>query len=244
MSAITIQTNIPATMIVLSSELIERIDALTIRSIDIPVTDYASTKPADIVLKEMSALVKEIEAGRKSLTAPLDAIKAQAIEAERMGTMPLQGAIKALQSRVGAAVSAHNTELAKRAAEALAEQQRLQAIENAAADERRKALQAKAEMDALPGEAPEEVPIVAELPKQIAAVYVPPPVKSGAVRNVTEYTLEFTNRDLVPAFSASGHELRTIDEGALKRFLKSLPEGKQEIPGCKLIKSSGTAAKG
>jgi hypothetical protein len=244
MSAVTIQTNIPATLIVLSSELIERIDALVIRSIDMPVTDYASTKPADIALKEMSAMVKEIEAGRKSLTAPLDAIKAQAIEAERMGTLPLQGAIKALQVRVAAAVTAHNTELSRLAALALAEQQRLQAIENTAAEERRKALQEAAEMAALPGEEPAEVSVIAELPKQIVAAWTPPPVKSSAVRASTEYTLVFSNRDLIPAFSASGHELRTIDEGALEKFLKSLPEGKQEIPGVKLVKSAGTAAKG
>lgn len=244
MSAITIPVNLPSSLIVLSSELIERIDGMTIRSCDIAISDYASTKPADILLKEMGALVKEIEATRKSLTAPLDAIKAQAIEAERMGTLPLTGAIKALQVRVAAAISAHNAELERQRMVAEKERQWLQKLEDEAAEARRAELQKQADLAADMGEEPEQISVLAELPRSIPAVYIPPPVKSAAIRNVVEYSLEFTNRDLVPAFSASGHELRSIDESALKKFLKSLPEGRQEIPGAvKLIKTSGTAAK-
>lgn len=245
MSAVTIPTNIPATLVVLSSELIERIDALVLRSIDLEITDFNSTKPADQIHKEMRALVKEIEAGRKSLTAPLDAIKAQAIEAERMGTAPLTGAVDALGKRIKAAIDAHNAELEKKRKEAEIERQRLQKIEDDKAEARRQELIRQAEFDAPPGEEPAEISVVVELPKAIAPVYVPPPVKSSAVRNATEYTLEFINRDLVPAFSAAGHELRTIDEGALKKFLKGLPEGKQEIAGAvRLVKSNTIAAKG
>lgn len=244
MSAVTIQTNVPATLIILSDELIERIDGMTIRSCDIAISDYASTKPADILLKEMGALVKEIEAGRKSLTAPLDAIKAQAIEAERFGTLPLTGAIKALQARVAAAINAHNAELERQRMVAEKERQWLQKLEDEAAEARRAELQKQADLAAGMGEEPEQISVLAELPRSIPSVYIPPPVKSAAIRNVVEYSLEYSDRDLVPAFSASGHELRSIDESALKKFLKSLPEGRQEIPGVKLIKTSGTAAKG
>lgn len=244
MSAVAIPINLPSSLIVLSSELIEQIDGMTILSSDLTITDYASTKPADILLKQMGALVKEIEAGRKSLTAPLDAIKAQAIEAEKMGTLPLQGAIKALQSRVAAAISAHNAELEILRVAAEIERQRLQKLEDEAAEGRRAELQKQADLAADMGEEPEQISVLAELPRAVAAVYIPPPVKSSAIRSVVEYSLEYTNRDLVPAFSASGHELRSIDESALKKFLKSLPEGRQEIPGVKLIKTSGTAAKG
>lgn len=245
MSAVTIQTSIPATLVLLSSELIERIDALVLRSIDLEITDFNSTKPADQIHKEMRALVKEIEAARKSMTAPIDAIIKQAIEAERMGTAPLLGAVDALGKRIKAAIDAHNAELEKKRKEAEIERQRLQAIEDAKAEARRQELIRQAEFDAPPGEAPEEVSVIVELPKTIAPAWVPAPVKSSAVRNATEYMLEFINKDFVPAFSAAGHELRTIDEGALKKFLKGLPEGKQEIAGAvKLIKSSGIAAKG
>lgn len=245
MSALTIPNNLPAELVVLSSEVIDRIDALVLQSIDLPITTFLSTKPADLLHKEMRALVKEIEAGRKTLTAPLDAIKAQAIEAERMGTQPLQGAIDALGKRIKDAVDAHNRELERQRLAALEEQRLAQEAENKRADEARRLAQEQADLDAPPGEPAAEVSVVIEPPRAVAARYVPAPARSAAVRNATEYTLEFVDRDKVPAFSAAGHELRTIDEGALKKFLKSLPEGKQEIAGAvRLVKSSGIAAKG
>lgn len=245
MSAITIPTNIPANLVVLSSELIERIDTLVLRAIDLEITDFNSTKPADQLHKEMRAMVKEIEAGRKSLTAPLDAIKAQAIEAERMGTAPLLGAVESLGKRIQTAIAEHNASLMRQRIEAENERRRLQAIEDAKAEARRQELIKQAEFDAPPGEDPAEISVIAELPKTVAPVWVPPPVKSSAVRNATDYQLEFISRDMVPAFSAAGHELRTIDEGALKKFLKGLPEGRQEIPGAvRLVKSNTIAAKG
>lgn len=245
MSAVTIPVSLPATLIVLSADVIERIDGMTLKSSDLIISDYASTKPADQLLKEMGAMVKEIEATRKSLTAPLDAIKAQAIEAERMGTLPLTGAIKALQGRVAAAITAHNAELERMRKVAEAERQRLQKLEDEAAEARRLELQKQADLNAPMGEEPEQISVLAELPRSIPAVYIPPPVKSAAIRNVVEYSLEYINGDNVPILSAMGHELRPIDEMALKKFLKSLPEGRQEIPGAvRLIKTQATAAKG
>lgn len=245
MSAVTIPLSLPTELIVLSAEMIERIDALVHRSMDLPITDFASTKPADQLHKEMRALVKEIEAARKSLTAPLDAIKAQAIEAERMGTQPLAGAIDALGKRIADAIAKHNAELERQRIEAEKERARLQKIEDDRAEEARRKAQEKADLEAPPGEDPPEVSVVVEPPKAVQTRYVPPPVKSSAIRASTEYTLEFIDRTKVPRFSVLGHELCPIDEGALKKFLKSLPDGKQEIEGAvRLVKSSGIAAKG
>ncbi len=245
MSAVTIPLNLPPQLVVLSAELIERIDALVHESMDLPITDFMSTKPADVLHKKMRALVKEIEAARKSMTAPLDAIKAQAIEAERMGTQPLLGAVDVLGKRIADAIAKHNAELERQRLAAMEEQRKAQEAENRRAEEARRLAQERAEFEAPPDEPVPEVSVVVEPPKAVPMAYVPPPVKSSAIRAATEYTLEFINRDLVPAFSAAGHELRTIDESALKKFLKGLPEGKQEIPGAvRLIKTSGIAAKG
>lgn len=245
MAAVIIPTNLPANLVVLSTELIERIDGLVLKSIDLPITDFMSTKPADILHKEMRSLVKEIENGRKALTAPIDLIKEQAIEAERMGTKPLLAAVEALGLRIAAAIKAHNEALEKKRQEAEAERLRLQKIEDEKADAERLKMQEQADLDAPPGVAPVEVSVVAALPKTVERTYVPPPVKSSAIRSAPKFALEFIDRDKVPAFSASGHELRAIDEGALLKFLKSLPEGKREIAGAvRLVESTGIAAKG
>lgn len=244
MSAITIPNTLPAELIVLSAELIERIDALVFKAQDLVISDYNSTKPADALHKEMRALVKEIEAGRKTLTAPLDAIKAAAIEAERMGTNPLNASITAIATRIKTAIDAHNAELEKKRQEAEKERQRLQKIEDDRAEAERQALIKQAELDAPPGEEPAPISVLVAPPVMIAAPYVPKSVKSSAIRAATTYELEYTDKEKVPAFSSLGHELRTIDETALKSFLKSLPEGRQEIPGAvRLIKINGTAAK-
>lgn len=246
MAAVTIPLTLPAELIVLSSELIERIDGLVFKAQDLVITDYQSTKPADALHKEMRALVKEIQAARKTMTAPLDAIITQAIEAERMGTAPLLGAVESLGKRIQDAVDKHNRELEQKRIDAEKERQRLQKIEDDKAKEARRIALEQAELEALPGApAPVESAVVITPTVVVRTPYVPKPAKSSAVRAATEYNLEYIDRAKVPAFTVLGHELRTIDEGALKKFLKSLPEGKQEIEGAvRLVKSSGIAAKG
>jgi hypothetical protein len=244
MAAITVPNTAPAIIIVLSEEMIERIDNITHRSAALTLGNRTDKEQAERLAKEMRALKTEISDKRKEQTRVLDDVTAAAIAAEKTGVEVLDLAWAALVKRIDAFVLAENKRLEEERRKAKEEADRKQAEENKRADDERKRLAEQAALDAPPGEEPSPVPVVAALPVHVPERYVPPPLKM-ATRAKTDYVLEYINRDLVPAFSASGHELRRIDETALKAYLKGLPAGKRDIAGAvRLVEVESRAAKG
>lgn len=239
MSDLTIVNALPANLVVLSEAVINRIDIISHKAYAVTISDVDSLRVADALHKEMRGLQREIETGRKALTAPLDSIKAQAIEAERMGTEPLKLAVEALGARIQDFLREQEKQrqAALRAAEE--ERQRRQAEEDARAEEARRQAIQQAEIDAPPGEEPAPVSAFVATPKAVSAPYVPPALKSSAVRKQTDYTLVIEDASLVPV-EIAGAVIRPIDESLCKRLLKA----GTKIPGLRLDASVGVAAKG
>lgn len=251
MSGITVTHSIPSTIVVLSQDALDQIDRLTHEACALVPRDAASLANCDLANKRIAALQSQITEGRLALTRPLDEVKKQAMAAERQGTEPLEAARVALSGRIQAFLAAERARVAEEERLARIEQERLQREEYARAEAERARLQAeadaRAELEAPPGEAPVpvEVPITAALPVHVPVRQVAAPLVSASVRKATEYTVEIIDAEKVPAFAPGGFELRPIDQAALKRYLKGLPEGKREIAGaCRLVAIDTFARKG
>lgn len=239
MSALSIPCNLPATLVVLDEKVLERIEALSHQAYKLAITDPDALRQADALYKQMRGPVKEIESNRKTLTAPLDMVKAAAIEAERSGIEPLTQACADLAKRIADAVAAENAKRAEAARLAEIERQRLQAEENARADAERARLQQEAIDNAPPGEPVEEVPVTAALPVAVAAPYVAPALKSSAQRNKTDWLLVIEDLAKVPC-EIGGAVIRPLDEATCKRLMRA----GAKIPGLRLDEVKGLAAKG
>jgi hypothetical protein len=239
---ITIPNTAAPHILVVSGEIVEQVDSLTLRcaamTIDATTVDQAKAKA-----KELRALSAEITTMRKDSTSKLDAVIAAAIAAERSVTSRLDEAWKSLTTRTDAFIAAENARLEEERRKAREDAERLQKIENDRAEAERKRLQEKAELEADPDEPPAEIPVTAAAPVYITEKYVPPPIKP-ATKAKTTYDVEYIDATKVPINSAQGHLLRPIDTAELIRFLKGLPAGKREIPGAvRLVEIEGRAAK-
>ena len=247
MAALTLTNTLPqgAELVILSESVLERIDQLSHQAIAVVIATPDQQKDADSLYKELRSLEKEITAGRLALTKPLDEFKAKAIEAERSGTAALTTAAGVLASRIDAYIKAENVrreaERQRALREAEAERVRLQKEADERADAQRSKLQEEAELNAPPGEVPEEIPVTACLPVAVKApvAYFDAPLKSAAIKKKTTWELVITDAAKVPV-ELNGAELRPIDPAACLRVLAT----GMKIPGCERREVNGLAQKG
>lgn len=242
MAALTIPHHLPPALLVVSQDMIERIDTLCLRAATFNPTTTDEVALGKAVAKELRALSAEIETERKKVTGQLDAIIATCIDLQREAQKPLDATWKDLTARIDTFVRVENEKREKARQAAAAEAARLQKIADDEAAARMLRLQQEAEENACPGEAVPEVPVTAALPVTIPQRFTPPPMSMSTRRKV-EYSLEYIDGLKVPISSPQGHLLRPIDEAELKRYLKALPAGKREIVGAvKLVETEGRMA--
>ena len=249
MSALTVTNDTPREIEVATQALLDRYEDLTHRAAAAKITTEDEKLQAEAWARQVRELGKEITATRKQGTAALDAIIAAAIARERQLTGVLDVLWTDLTGRVQKFIDEENARRAEQARLAREEADRLRKEQEAAQATARaveaERLRLETEASTPPGEEPAPPPPVAPAaPIYIPERYVPPPMKAQATRKTTSYGLEFIDRKKVPAYSASGHELRDINETALKAFLKGLPKGEQEIAGAvRLVEITGVGAR-
>jgi hypothetical protein len=240
MPAVTIPLSLPPSLVVISAEVSAQVDALLERvTVLPPITDMAGQRAAEALHKECRAAFKAIEAGRKAFTAPLDEVKAQAIAAERAATQPLAAAVDHLGKAIADWITAENARREAERKRLEEEARRRQAEEDARAEAERQRLAAQAAFNALPGDAPAEVPATAALPQRVPDPPMPAPIKSTAIRQKTTYRVEVVDATQVPV-EVSGIVLRPVDVSAALPLLKA----GAKIPGLVLHVEGGIAAKG
>jgi hypothetical protein len=88
-NAIIVRNTIPSEMVVLSEQVMADVGRLTATAAVMVVTSQAQLIAGNEIFREIDSLTKQISAQRLELTRPLDAVKAQAMEAERQATGPL-----------------------------------------------------------------------------------------------------------------------------------------------------------
>lgn len=244
MSAVIVLNTAPAQIEVATADFIDRFDAMIMASASTPITTDDQKLAAEGICRSLRALGKEIEATRKQGTSALDAIISAAIACERQYTGTIDKCWSDLTKRIQAYIDAENAKRAEAARIAREEQAALQKIEDDRAAAEQARIQKEIDDATPPGDEPAAAPVEAVRPVMVPERYVAPPLKSMATKKQTNFVLEYIDRKKVPAFSASGHELREINETTLKAFLKSLPEGEREIAGAvRLVTTTGVAAR-
>lgn len=243
MSAITIPNALPAVLVAVSLETIEKRDDLLDRSVatrKAGVTDEASHKAANAVFKELHTFARAVETNRKDLKKPIlemgRALDAAADEA--------MAAIETEKSELGAAIATFEREEnarreeVRRKAEAEARRQEAEAL--AAAETRRMQEQAAAEFAAPPGEEPAPVQDFGrDVVKPVAAAPTPAPLKSS-VRTTVRRKAVVTDTAAVP-FMLNGLRLwKEVDLVTVKTLL----DAGIQVPGCTLVEEASIGAKG
>jgi hypothetical protein len=257
MSAVLIANPLPAQIVALSEEaaanlagLIRQGEALTtVANAD----DYAA---ADHVLAQVVKALKDIEAERKRIKAPIIDLGRALDEAAGEALAPLAGLKVELGKKLLAYQTAENArraEEARKVAEARAAAEAKARAEQQEADRIRKEAEAarlSAEMavevaaergETLPPwemlDAPAEVPApVVIVPEYIAPAA--PLLKSSAVTTKTVKRLEVYDESQIPA-EAAGVRLWIRDDKAIEKLLKA----GVAVPGCRLVESTIIAAK-
>jgi hypothetical protein len=259
---VVIRPELPAEIVVLAPAVLEQIRDLTADAAEM-LTDAAgytaeALEQGNAAFRRLDGMRKDIEAGRLALTRPIDALKAQIIEAERQGTTPLAEAKDALGRRIAACHAElrrrHEEEqrrIREEAERQAAEARRLEAERLAAERQAREEAEAKRREAAALFGAEEEPVTVAEIaPRPVippsAAVMAPPPPPppSAAVRVQKRQVLCITDRAaLMAAACASGGSLYgrpvlTVDEDAVLALLKA----GVVVPGARLDEVEAIAA--
>lgn len=263
MSAIVIQSPVPAVSVLVSDDALEAIDqALHTSGVitTIPDGDILLFKDADAAYQQLQALTRAIEATREALKRPalefgrkLDATAREAsagLEAEkvRLGAEIKRWQVAENHRRAELArIAREEQERLQREALAKAEEERLERIRVAEA-ERQRQIDAMPKEDPVPGEDPvpaDDLPPVdlevftAPAPAVvIPKPWTPPPVKSSVREKVTK-VLVIDDAGLIPD-QVAGCPLWVLDEAAVKRLLLA----KVAVPGCRLDEVVGTAPTG
>jgi hypothetical protein len=238
---ITVHNPLPAEIVALSIEVVERRDLLAEKAHHLVTVGIA---PGDEdAAREANALYKQIHEFSKDLKAQKAVIKRPVLElADQIETVAREAAeiLERAKATLGETIAKWQGEEVRRREE---ERAKAQAEADRIAREAQAKLEAeareRAELEALPGEEPAE-PEFGEVPVVHAArVYVPPPPKS-AVSMRTVKTLHIDNERLIP-FEMNG--LRLWKEPDRKAIQIALENG-QEVPGCRLVTEQKVVAKG
>lgn len=250
MNAITIQNPLPAVLVAISGDALAQIAALeaqatgmtTIGSID-------AYKAADEVVAQVVRVLKDLEAERKRIKAPILELGRQIDEAAGEAVTGLT----VVKSRLGSLLLTYQQAENRRREEErqrLAEAARLAEAENARiAELNRQELARVAALNASATEAaPWEEPVAIEAPAIIPVVEIPghyerqvaaAPLKSSAVVAKTIKRVEITDASLVPR-EFGGVQLWTIDTKTVEKLAKA----GALIPGVTITEVQVTAAKG
>lgn len=238
---VSFQNTLPASLVVLSAELVEQRDSLAIRANMAAITDTESLARAESVFIAIDKFSKQVSESRLAITRQIDALKAQMIAAERSAT----GLLDPLRDRLAKMVADYRTEVARVAridaerikaeAEKQAAEMRAKQEEAARVERERLAAVQKIRDDeaALFGEActPEPVAAVVVVPLHIPIVERPAPViaelPKSAVRTQTRFSLELFDAEKIIATACAGggkihgRAVLTIDERAVEALLKA-----------------------
>lgn len=237
---ISFQNTLPASLVVLSAELVEQRDSLAIRANMAAITDTESLARAESVFIAIDKFSKQVSESRLAITRQIDALKAQMIAAERSAT----GLLDPLRDRLAKMVADYRTEVARVArieaerikaeAEKQAAEMRAKQEEAARAERERMAAVQKIRDDeaALFGEACTPEPVAAVVvPVHIPIVERPAPaipeLPKSAVRTQTRFSLELFDAEKIIAAACvgggkiHGRAVLTIDEKAVEALLKA-----------------------
>jgi len=209
--ATRIENTLPAPMIeVLPASIADEIEAALAASPQEITAEHAEA--ADAAAKELHRIVKAIEARRKELTAPINALKKAVDQVCATVGGPVEAERKALMGRIGSYMRRVEEERQAiiRAQEAEKRRQEEDARKAHEAEVARiKAEQAKLEAEAKAAELDDDIfaappPVIEpvklpEPPKQVANPVAPPPVASSAVTFRTVYRLHIYDRAAIPA---------------------------------------------
>jgi len=250
MNAITIQNPLPAVLVAISGEAMAQIAALESQAAGMTTIDTIDDyKAADEVVAQSVRVLKDLEAERKRIKAPILELGRQIDEAAGEAVTGLT----MVKSRLGTLLLTYQQAENRRREEErqrLAEAARLAEAENARiAELNRQELARVAALSASAAEvAPWEEPVAIEAPAIIPVVEIPgqyerqmavAPLKSSAVVAKTIKRVEITDASLVP-HEFGGVPLWEINIKAVEKLAKA---GAQ-IPGVTITEVHVTAAKG
>lgn len=250
MNAITIANPLPSVLVAISGEAMAQIAALEAQAAGMTTIDTIDAyKAADEVVAQSVRVLKELEAERKRIKAPILELGRQIDEAAGEAVTGLAF----VKSRLGDLLLTYQQAENRRRAEErqrLAEAARLAEAENARiAELNRQELARVAALNESAAEvAPWEEPVAVEAPAILPVVEIPghyerqmaaAPLKSSAVVAKTIKRVEITDASLVPR-EFGGVALWSIDTKAVEKLAKA---GAQ-IPGVTITEVHITAAKG
>lgn len=246
---ITIASPLPPVLVAISGDALAQIAALEAQAAGMTTIDTIDAyKSADEVVAQSVRVLKEFEAERKRIKAPILELGRQIDEAAGEAVTGLT----MVKSRLGTLLLAYQQAENRRREEEhqrLAEAARLAEAENARiAELNRQELTRVAALNASATDAaPWEEPVAIEVPAIIPVVEIPghyerqmaaAPLKSSAVVSKTIKRVEITDPSLVPR-EFGGVQLWTIDTKAVEKLAKA---GAQ-IPGVTITEVQITAAK-
>lgn len=254
-SAIIVPNTLPPQIIALSDDALALAQGLASEAKALVITDAASLEVGNALFRRIDGHKKGIERARLELTRPIDALKAQVIEAERQATAPLEEARADLGKRllvVENRIRAERAEAERRAREdaearARAERERLegerQAIIRRQTEDRAAAQAKAAEEAALFGTPEVEVPAQSAPPPvvvvPVAQAVAMPELPKSAVRRKADPVLVIVDADKIPR-EIGGKPLWVLDEKAIKAVWKA----GISVPGTRMDQVEGFAAAG
>lgn len=190
---------------------------------------------ADLVFKQVQRFITGLKNHRLAITRPIDALKKALIDAGEDAVKPLEYAKDVLSKAIMAYETQRNARIAELNRKREEERKRLQAEEDAKANEARLLAQAEAEANAAPGEAPAEISVVEHLPAKVEVVSAPL-LKSSVKKNYS-YAVA-VDKALLPR-QFMGQDLWIPNEELLLKLAKL----ELEIPGVTLIKTESLGSK-
>jgi len=239
MAGITIKNPLPAELVALSEETIEKRDSLLEASVAArrAITDEASYRSANAVYKDLHAFGRAVEAGRKDLKRPILDIGAALDAAAHEAMEPIDAEKQAL----GRAIADYERiENARREEERKKAEAEARAREEAERKRLEEEARQRAEMDAPPG-APVQEPDFGAIPtvRPIAPAPTPAPLK-GAVRTSVRKKVVITDASKVP-FEMNGLRLWKEPD---PRAIEMLQKQGVTVPGCEYVDDVVIGAKG
>ena len=250
MNAITIPNPLPSVLVAISGDALAQIAALESQAAGLTAIDTVDAyKAADEVVAQVVRVLKDLEAERKRIKAPILDLGRQIDEAAGEAVTGLT----MVKSRLGTLLLAYQQAENRRREEErqrLAEAARIAEAENARIAElnrqelaRVAALNASATEvapweEAAGYEAPALIPVV-EIPGHYERQMAAAPLKSSAVVAKTIKRVEITDASLVPR-ELSGVQLWSLD----LKVIEKLAKAGVQIPGVTITEVHVTAAKG
>lgn len=248
-AAVTIANPLPAQLVALSAELVARRDELAAIAETLPaITDTDTLAAAEAAFVAVDRFTKQVATDRLVLTRPIDALKAQIIEAERTAVAPLLP----LREQVAKAVAAYRAEERRRAEEAAriarekaeAEARELRRQQEEARrreleeyEAKKKAAEEEAALFGTPAEPVAPPPVQAPA---VLAIAIPEPaapaLPKSAVRTSTRRRCVITDPALILAEACKGggrlfgRVVLTVDEKAVAELVMA----GVAVPGAKV----------